>query len=419
MRRPLPMPVLVAVLFGLLYNISFLTAPAISTGRIAAAVLLVLYVNDLPYAWRATFGRRSAILALLGLVTVYAAIQFVLVSAGDVTQLSRLLNLAFFALLATPLLLPASGWSLDRVAAAIAIASVLQGGLILYSFFSLPYRLWLGTVLIESGNIPFATAIQAPGFSNSAGALLSLVQSLGVFCALLVADRSAAPRRRVAFLLLAGAATVSTVVAGRTGVMLSLLFWATFAVLGGPGRLLRTVAIGAVTVGTFVLVGSRLLDVLGERNPIASATVSWAFEFFTRGTGAESVRDFAGQPRPRVTLETIVGTGRVVGEDGMGNVSRHDSGYVQTYFALGLPMAVLFYVAWAALVLGETMRANTERAFLAVLAVAMFVVEVKEPFIFKHAFPFVLLTLVTHACFVLWMPQSPRDGASLPAGSRA
>jgi len=73
------------------------------------------------------------------------------------------------------------------------------------------------------------------------------------------------------------------------------------------------------------------------------------------------------------------------------------SGYIQTYYALGFPAALIFYGAFYAYLLSAFARVRTERVALAVLAVAMIVLEVKEPFIFKYALPFFLLVLLALA----------------------
>ena len=80
----------------------------------------------------------------------------------------------------------------------------------------------------------------------------------------------------------------------------------------------------------------------------------------------------------------MVGTGLVAGAAGEGNATGNDSGYVQTFFALGLIGGGLFYGAVAALLLG-LVRRTKDGALLGVLTVAMFVIELKEPFLFKYS----------------------------------
>jgi hypothetical protein len=391
------MGLLVLFQFAFLYNVSFLAAPALTTGRIALLVLLALYHTAWPEAWRRIFGTSQVLIACLALLIAYALAQYVLESRGDVTQLSRLVNFSAYVVVGTPLFALASGFDLRRFLAAFSWAAAIQALFIAVSFVSPAYRALLASLLVQGGNIPLTYGLQVPGFSNSAGALLSLTQALGAFAALLAARLSPSRQERRMFVLVAVECALSTIVVGRTGLQLSVLIFAAFIVIGGPAVVGRSLVILA---GLALLVAASADWLVAQAvawNPAAARTLEWAFEFFITGASGTFFRDFAGQGVPPLGIESLVGTGRVVALDGMANASGSDSGYIQTYYALGFPAALIFYGAFYAYLLTAFARVRTERAALAVLVAATVVLEVKEPFIFKYALPFFLLVLLALA----------------------
>ena len=112
---------------------------------------------------------------------------------------------------------------------------------------------------------------------------------------------------------------------------------------------------------------------------------------------------------PPLTVETLVGTSLVVRGDV--NASGHDSGYIQTYYALGAGAALAFYVGFLLLSLSTIVR-RSDRLPLLVFLLSLFVIEVKEPFLFKYSAPlaFVLALLATRRS-----PQRPNLVHGSPA----
>ncbi len=404
-KNALGRPALSLAVFGLLYNISFLAVPSATTGRVVLLWLVLRYRQEIPNVWRGLIDQARIPVAIVGIVAAYAAAQYVLVGGGDGTQLSRLLNFILYVLGGAVAVTAASGGSLLRLGMAAVLATGAQALAILVSFLSPEYRVWLGGVLVQSGNIEFTAALQAPGFSNSSGALLSVTQAMGVFAALLVlsdTERLWARGRLVLAVLLC---LVSTVLSGRTGLQLSLIFISGFAIFGGPWSLLRFSLAG--TAGLALLIGwfSELEAWVSQFNPAAGGTFAWAFEFFVSGAATASLTDFISQEVPRLTIETVLGTGRVLDSRGLGNASGHDSGYIQTYYSLGLPMALLLYGSLLALFLGVAQRLQRYRGVVFMLLGLIFVIEIKEPFMFKYAMPFVLLTLALHLGIASSVPR--------------
>ncbi len=402
----LGLPALTLAVFGLLYNISFLDAPAATTGRVLLLWLIFSGRHEIPGVWRRFIDDIRTPVALLCIVAVYAAAQYVLVGSGDSTQLSRVLNFMLYVVGGAVAVTAASGGSLQRLCIAVVLATSAQAVAVVVSFLSPTYKQWLGGVLVQSGNIEFTTALQAPGFSNSSGALLSVTQAMGVFAALLMLREAETSHARGGGGIAVTLCLASTVLSGRTGLQLSLLFIIGFAVFGGPRSLMRFSVAGIAALALFIGWFSELEAWLSQYNSAAGATFDWAFEFFKSGAATNSLTDFISQKVPRLTLDTVLGTGRVLDSRGLGNASEHDSGYIQAYYSLGLPMAILLYGALLALFLGVAQHLQRHRGAMFMLLGLVFVIEIKEPFMFKYAMPFMLLTLSLH----LGMPSSaPRQ----------
>jgi hypothetical protein len=121
-------------------------------------------------------------------------------------------------------------------------------------------------------------------------------------------------------------------------------------------------------------------------------SVNWVGELFEKGIQAPSIIDLQSQPVPKLSAETILGTGLISRKNGE-NASGNDSGYVQTYYALGLVMAVSFYSALLAL-LADSLLRRPDWCLMGFLTLGLLLIELKEPFVFKYIYPFVILTML-------------------------
>jgi hypothetical protein len=151
-----------------------------------------------------------------------------------------------------------------------------------------------------------------------------------------------------------------------------------------------SILIGSAILGMIIfLFGERVLDVLFAMNP--EFRESWryvfeiAFEIFIHRGEVGSVTAVANMPIPPLSVETLLGTGLV--RTAGANVTGSDSGYVQSYYALGLVMAAFFYLSLARVFLAYLGRIP-EKLLYGMLVAAMFLIEAKEPFIFKYIVPF-------------------------------
>jgi hypothetical protein len=383
---------LTALMFLFVYNISFKTAPSLTTGRLVILALALALAMGILVALRHFSATNWVALSAFLVTLLYVAILYAWSRGADSTQLSRLLHFLLFSVLGALAFSSLLKGDLFAFVSTFSLATLVQALFIFYSFISSGYRVWLSTVLVQGGNVALASESNSPGFSNSSGALLSLIQGLGVFSALYAARLSRSYTRIYVFSAVAAVTAASTLLTGRTGGLMSAVFFAVFMLLSRRRHLFAMVtlivAVGLVTVGF----GRGAAARLSRLNPRVESLGGWAFEVFEKGSRTETWRDLSSQPVPALSLETFFGTG-LVSLDKRTNASGNDSGYIQTYYALGVPATVMFYGALFALLMKHVVRSD-DRILLSVLVVSMFAVEVKEPFIFKYVYPFFVLSVV-------------------------
>jgi hypothetical protein len=179
---------------------------------------------------------------------------------------------------------------------------------------------------------------------------------------------------------------------------MGLAFISVFLLTANRGRVSLIWTIVIVSVVAWVLAPT-ILGLLRSRIPEFDFFSQWATEIFLRGRETGSWTDLKHMPIPPLTSDTFAGTGRL---EAMGaNASGSDSGFVQTYFALGLPMTVLVYAGFfgSAAVLTASSKSPVRYS---VLFLAMLIAEIKEPFLFKYTLPFFFLTAATLSLSPRW-----------------
>jgi len=380
--------------FMVIFNVTFAAIPSPSTlgAVIRIGTVALLWFGIAPFR-RFAIEEPGALITLAALV-IYGFLQWVLSGFVDASQLIRLFAFGLYGIYGALLLATLFEGDERAFARSCSIAGVIQAVFIVVSFVSPDYRLWLSGIVEQSGNIDIVTGLGAPGFSNSAGALLSVAQAGCVFGSLVASRLATRPASRHAYVVSAIIISASTFLVGRTGVLLACVFVGIFAVEAIARRRWMVIGTGVAAILTMVILGSVALQVAADRAGVdADFLKSWSLELFTHGTSAASYGDLASQPIPALSFATLIGTGLVnASAPWTGSASGNDSGYIQTYYALGLPATVLFYLTVAYLAWRSSLRSSAPY-LLGVLALAMFVVEAKEPFMFKAPLPIIFFTL--------------------------
>jgi hypothetical protein len=395
-----PMPrllILAAAVFFVLYNVAFIGKETFALGRVSIIFLFFWAIFEKKNVFR-HIGSKAW---LLFIPLPAVVLQFILVR--DFGQLSRFIYLAYFSFFGGALL-SLLAKSPSVALRTILIATTIQAGFLFFSFFSPGYRAWFDATILSGSNYDASYLYRAPGLSSEAGASLSVIQSLGVFAGwlLLWGNKYFPPiRGKATYSVLFGMlmSSLSCVIVGRTGLILSCLFLLLFLLSYGLrprviGFLLFFALIAVIVLNQFI---SGLID--------AGFSVDffekWAFGFFTGQD--ETVSTLAAMPIPPLSIETFFGTGLQSIVDG-NNPSGHDSGMVQAYFSMGIFFAFMLYCIY--LYVLWNILDWLPIFYRALLTAIVFFLDIKEPFLFKYSVMFVLMTMHFSVNEVRWRRNS-------------
>lgn len=378
------------LVFFLIYNITFRSFPILTTGRLSV-LILVIWTVFLMRKHPIRILKSPALLLFIPLPFVVA--QYLLV--GDPGQLSRFFHLGMYSFLGAALVALIARNPREAMAA-ILIAISFQAIFSPYAFVSSSYRDWY-SVTIESGaNFGADYLYRTNGFSGYAGAALSLIQSLGVFVGWMLL-RDSCDNRQVTgirsniVIIAMTACLASCFVVGRTGLVLSVVFYLGYLLYpDGRDRVIRgkhLLLMAFVAGFGFVLVRYYFVDLLSDDFSVEYFG-KWALGFLW---GEEqTAAGIAEMVIPPLGVDTIFGTGLVSLVEGS-NPSGHDSGFIQSYYSMGLLISFAMYAVYA-YVLYYSLHWLPFMLRIFITAI-FFILELKEPFLFKYSLLFVVLAL--------------------------
>jgi hypothetical protein len=387
----------VALTFGLVFNISLSAAPAFSSGRIAFLVMMVLYGED-AFALIVRFARRHRFFTALSLLLLpFTLLWLALNGTEDSVMFSRVFWFLVYSVSGAFLYVRMCRYDLSSAMSFYLLAMLIQSMFVFLSVFDPDFRNWVDSALVNAGNIDFTEGVRFAGLSNGGGAALSLQLSLGVVAALVLFTRSGSLLARLGFVLCALSITAATIFVGRTGLYVSVLAMLGFLMLPG-----RSLAVATLLITSICAAGAYMQSVAADGVDLAGndvkleRTANWAFDVLLAGesTSASSLTMELPNTREMTITNLLLGSGRVEESDGE-NYARHDSGYLHSLYALGLPLSLLFYGALFAVFWGTLRPVHGElKAIGVMLVILVFIVEIKEPFIFKYTLPFFVLVYV-------------------------
>lgn len=362
------------LLFLYLNNISFTFNPSITTSRI---VFLCLLFYAFLFGMFRRFDKNQLCLIYLCIFLSVLNLILSLHGDGDTTQFSRFLHFAFFSLL-TPIIYVRLFKDEIQFHKAIVAATVYQ---IVFVFitYSSPFanEIIFSYVFVSHD---FLTNLgRAPGLSSSGGATLSLVISFGAFSILRLAILRKSPWHLLVMILIC----FSQVLVGRTGLILSLfclilLFY--YSNFDMKSILLSLIGVALSTI--------LAIDFLLKNEQFLAYTLIWAKSIFTAEDKTMSALLSMGIEYMN-NIDLIFGTGQVALQNGL-NASGSDIGYIQTFYATGL-FGLIFYLSLFTYLFSYFIKTRDKSLFLIFLFLP-FVVEIKEPFIFKYMVVFFVTT---------------------------
>jgi hypothetical protein len=280
----------------------------------------------------------------------------------------------------------------------VSYSCFVQALMVYISFFYPPYRTWLETIMVHGGNIPFAYGARVPGFSTGAGASLSIALALGCFCSM-CCFYFEKTKKRFKYLLIAFFIFSSCIFVGKTGLLLCMYFiFSVILISFSPSFLIFSVLIlSSLLILVFLSNGFEFevltLALPEEQKQLVTAILRSFGFLFGREDGTVSA--LKGMPIPKLDIVSVIGTGS--NNDAKGHsLTGSDIGYISSYYGYGIVMAIVFYVAVFSYSVKRLWEVrSTEFKLLAIiLFIPLFIIELKEPFIFKISYPFIFFVFL-------------------------
>lgn len=384
--------------FAMIFNISFVFAPSLTSARIAFFIIIVLSYNKIFYCLRneSKFYISRCFFYILCCSFLFSVVQFLL-SSGDSTQVSRLLYFFLFSIVGAIGISSLLDFDINKVSKAIVYAIFFQSIFIFVDYNSVLFHSFVTHKLVQPENYK-EDWIRAVGLTNGGGSSLSMILFSGFVVCLYLLNDTKQWREKSLYVFMAVSIMGSTVLTGRTGLVLEILFLLTFPLYNRSfnfARILKSYLSLFLFISLFLyLLDNYLLNIMLDANDKFEFLLLWLEEIGEFGSGG-TVNALKEMNVPPVSLDTILGTGYVKTSEGF-NASGSDIGYVQTYYSLGLIFTVLFYLSLFSYLSWNFYKYFGKKYFFwQTLVILIFFAEYKEPFIFKYSLIFVVFTVLT------------------------
>lgn len=373
------------LIFCLIYRVNFVNFPTLAlTALIALSILYfrrtirsIFSFNNLMF-----FMYLMALMLLLFYTVFLCALSY----CSDSTLWFRLPFFLIYSVYGAFLICVIIKFDGLAFSLSFFLAVLAQSIFILIDFFSSSFHGWL----LQNLTLPVSahvSTIRAIGLTNITGAALSVTQALGFFSSLLVIKFISS--RRLTLFSLIGSVIIlfSIILTGRTGLVLTILYLGVFILASGWKSFFYV---------SFLLF-SLLLSIyfIGEGRLYAIS--SWSLSIFTGEDKTISV--ILDMHVPDFNLELITGSGRFVEADGS-NYSKSDIGYIQNIVGYGLIPMFIFYSLTFWLLFSRFIKLKFLESFIfTALLVSVFIIEFKEPFLFKFNVGIFIFSFYYIFCF--------------------
>ena len=387
-------PIKLALIFSFLFDVNFILFPGLTTARFSLVFLLMFSVLFNFKISRISFKA----LAVVGFVFLLCFLQYL--GSKETTQISRIIWFALYGIVA-PMLFVQAIKDPKEFFLLITVACALQALIAIFSFINPNMKAMLYDLVIFTANFDEKQTLRAVGFSSAGGASLSLVQSFGVISSLILLHFSQYTfKERILLWVSIVLILISIFLIGRTGLIVSFLAIVIYLmshVLSLKKGLIATCIVFLVSQVNYIVIIERSMNEVDGFD--AELFTAWIENAFSLEDNATS-EDLKNMQIPALAFETVFGTGLVTNLALGGNASGHDSGYVQSYYSLGLILASFFYVAYFIFLV--SLSKGLKEPLLYLIIILVFIVEIKEPFIFQYTLPFFVL------CSILVFKKFPR-----------
>ncbi len=380
------------MLFFFIYDSSFMLFPGgVTTGR-----LVFLYVVFRKLLTRNVYYTKEVrgLVITLAILFIYSFFQYLF--SWDFNQTSRIMWFFLYCIVFPHFIYKhMEFFGLDYFLKCVFLAIVIQSVIALFSFFSPAVKMFIVNFVEIGGNSIVETNYRAIAFASNTGSALSVVQFVGVCSGLLLMARN---KLSVSNQIIIHTGLliiiVSLIFIGRLGLMLSVVFYVIYSIF--YFNFYRVFIFGSLL---FIF---NFVDFVSIFENKASNIEDFNVEFFYNWIGEitkiednHTLEVLQEMPIPPLTMETLIGTGYVFDAEYGVNVSGNDSGYIQTYYSLGLLATVIFYISYLVYLFGQVIDVEIRlRNFIIAIILALFLIENKEPYIFKYTFSFFMVTML-------------------------
>lgn len=268
---------------------------------------------------------------------------------------------------------------------AVEFSAILQSAFIWSEYTIIPFKSWLQAHII-TGNIKYTALDRATGLGASGSALTII---LAYFVFILGYEGIVQYSKNLQYWLMIAFVMTAQFLSGRTGFYISILNIGLilFTILVEKKGLLKNIlkCLGAFLIVVVVLgcwfllfhVDGERLEYIFRRNLDKERVMA---------TGEDSFYDnMMGGAVPEMKGAVLWGIGINWGETKDGILIENDSGYIKRYVAEGVLFATIEYISL--LLLMAVLLHNIGgggKLYLFWMIAVLFVVEIKEPFIYKY-----------------------------------
>ena len=372
------------LIFSLIYDISFKAFPILTTGRIVFIFLIISNFKVLKLVLKEYKYLKFIILLLL----LVSFIQFSI--TNDNTQFSRFSFFTIYSLISS-LIIATRVKDTQKLLFYILIAVSFQSVILIYVFFNPSFKAILDGYIVYGGNFTYENLYRSFGLTSQTGAVLSLTQSFGVGAGLLLS------KYKNNFLITSAIIIcfLSTIFVGRTGVLISVIFFGAYFFYTMSFK--KIVKTSLITILFFLyssIITSEFVSSLDSIRGFSSEYfIGWISEGFEIKNNRTLEALASVQKIPELTVQNFLFGSGTVSDGNGGNSSGHDSGFIQTYYSIGLILTVLFYFSFSFFIF-QNFKVLNEKKIMFFICVIILVLELKEPMLFKYTEGFIMLSIL-------------------------
>jgi hypothetical protein len=379
-------------IFFLLFDINFKFLPGYTTARCAFFILLVFLALK---SRKITIGSKTFLknnvwfICTLFIIYLVAITQYLF--SNDITQIGRLTYFTMYGLI-TPFALSKILNSRKEFLLLVGIAVLAQSLLTLASYFNPLVSDLFNNLILYNANFGQENKMRALGFVSVAGATLSVIEFTGIVSLLIYLRNYPTNFINKIFIWTSIILILIAILfIGRTGLFLSLaaiiLYFFSFGINVKKISYLLLAIILFSQINFINLLDKLTSNIEGYNTELFVGWINSGFRL-----NNDLVEGLSQMPIPELTIKTIIGTGLVKDPSGDGNASGHDTGYIQTYYSLGLIFSLIFYCAYYIFLFNQAKTYKDYLSFLLILVLVL--IESKEFFIFSYTYPFFLLSFI-------------------------